>query len=189
MKKCPLCAEEIQDEAIRCKHCQADLTPQEGRQFVCSFRDENGKRQRLCFSAGSEDQIKEYLKNKNCQLIELMPSNIPNVVPIKVGVSYGVPNGSVKNRVPKLKESAGCGTALLSLVIPGLGQFAIGENGAGLVFLLLAIGIGIPTAGIGSLIVGIISASSLPNAIWKCPSCKSKVDANAAVCKFCQTAF
>jgi len=38
MKKCPYCAEEIQDDAIKCKHCGEWLNQQTAKQTVSTVK-------------------------------------------------------------------------------------------------------------------------------------------------------
>ena len=87
-----------------------------------------------------------------------------------------------------IKESSGCGIAVISFFIPGVGQFIQGKTTAGIILLGGGIVAGALTAGIGYLIAGIISASTCRD-IHKCSECRGTIDGEASVCRHCGALF
>ena len=67
MKKCPLCAEDIQNDAVKCKHCGSMLNENPS---LSSSGDEH---QRKCLQCGRVGQMKTWLRNYSLpQLIAII---------------------------------------------------------------------------------------------------------------------
>ena len=63
MKKCPYCAESIQDEAIVCRHCGGDLTDMNWKEFADRYKAADPATQGKLWADLTEDQRRYFHTN------------------------------------------------------------------------------------------------------------------------------
>lgn len=79
MKKCPYCAEEIQDEAVKCKHC-GTILDKDLKSFRLSKRSEDGNRK------AEHPREGLFLQSMNCGCLVLLLIIVFVIIAVAVSV-------------------------------------------------------------------------------------------------------
>jgi len=142
MKKCPFCAEEIRAEAIKCKHCQTVLNEaseptasEPKRHFVCTFHDENKKRQTRYFQACDENQLEKYLLSQGCEPLDWEEKDLSNVTPVDISKKIRANDNSARDEA-KIKKCPYCAEQIQddAIVCPHCQKELRRRTGAGKIF-------------------------------------------------------